>query len=458
MKTDQKTIFITMLRGSLIRNFFRAGLISKLLDRGMRVVILTPNWKDEELFGEFAHPNLFLEPINTNTRKRFTRVLEEFYKGASFNDTVHILYTHRFTGEKNPSKILYPVRMIFMAPLSFFSFAKPLLRWVDFVLNPEREHDYLFKKYKPDVVFNTASRGDYGVLKSARRFRIPSIDMPKSWDNLSKMLFNTKGNYMIVWSPFMKEQAMRLQGYKPEEVVVAGIPQQDVYKHTDRLLSRKDFCARFGFDPEKKIILYGSMGGNSCDEPKFLDIIKRFVDERKLQNVQVLVRPHIGYAGDKERFLRVNEYSGFVVDETDKQSDKFKDRWDTSENHIYHLFNSLYHADVCVNIASTLTFDATAVGRPVINIAFDPGDVMPPYTPTPLWYKTDYKKAFTEVGGTWHVKNEEELLGALTDTLERGMKKEEGMKKIVDRFMYKNDGRASERIAEFLIKLAQYRN
>src|SRR3989344_4162090 len=227
-----KTIFITLIRGSLVRNFFHTGVVAALLEQGIRVVIITQNPHNREIFGGFSHPNLFYEKLDMRP-KRFQRIFEELYKGAVFNRTVHFMYRYRFAGAMVPSAysltVLYMLRLLFLVPLRYLPGAKALVRFADFVVHPERQHEYLFEKYKPDLVFNTSSRGDYGILKSAKRRGIRTIDMPKSWDNPSKVLFNVKADRMIVWSPFMKEQIVRLQGYKPHEVIVTGVPQFDFY-------------------------------------------------------------------------------------------------------------------------------------------------------------------------------------------------------------------------------------
>ena len=450
-----KTIFLTIIRGSLVRNFFHTGVVAALLEKGIRVVIITQNPHNREIFGGFSHPNLFFEHLDTRP-KRFQRIFEELYKGAVFNRTVHFMYRYRFAGAMVPSAysltVLYMLRMLFLVPLRYLPGAKALVRFADFVVHPERQHEYLFEKYKPDVVFNTSSRGDYGVLKSAKRHGIPTIDMPKSWDNPSKVLFNVKADRMIVWSPFMKEQIVRLQGYKPHEVIVTGVPQFDFYARKEGLISREEFCGKFGLNPSKKIILFSSTGGDLCDEAHYVECIRYFIDEGKLQPANVLIRPHVGYKNDAERYARLKGVPYIAIDYTDKQqSEAFKDNWDTSLAHVHNLMNSLHHADVLVNITSTMTLDALAAGTPVINLKFDTRRGLSRHFSTRRLYKTDYGDAVTSAGGTWVVESEREYLSALQDILEKGQTKEQERQKMAAYFMYKNDGMSAERITITLL-------
>ncbi len=447
-----RTIFITLLRGSAIRNLLRTGVIDRLLHNGVRVVLLTPNFEDKELFKEFAHENLAFEPLRMS-EKRYYKILEEVMRGAVFNRTVHFLYRYTLAGQNPPNPLYYIPRMLFVAPLRFIPGFKRFIRFIDLKINPERDHDYLFEKYKPDLVFNTASRGDEGVLKSAKRFGVPTVDMPKTWDNLSKILFNVKADRLLVWSPFMKNQAVRLQGYADDEVEITGVPQFDFYARKDGLMKREEFCEKIGANPEKKIILFSSTGGDMCDEAYFVETIRAYMDEGVIPDATILIRPHVGYKKDAERFSRVRFLRGVIIDTHDKQqSDKFKDNWDTRIDHVHHLVNSLYHADVVVNLASTMTLDATACGTPVINPRFNPPDTSRHYSATRL-YGTDYVDAVRQTGAAWVPQNKEEYKQALYDILVLGKKRSREMQNVVDYFMYKNDGKSAERLADILLKI-----
>ncbi len=128
-----KTLFITISRGSLIRNFFHTGIITGLLQKGYRVVVLTPNYKDQGLFSGFNHPNLLFEPLYISPI-RFEKVMTELLKGAVFNRTVHFLWRYRLGGG-NPRLWLYLPRLVFLAPLRFIPGFKRFIQWVDAKVN-----------------------------------------------------------------------------------------------------------------------------------------------------------------------------------------------------------------------------------------------------------------------------------------------------------------------------------
>ena len=143
-----KTIMMTISRGSLIRNFFHTGVVSTLLRRGLRVIVLTP-YSDDPAFVPYRHQNLIFEPLIESKNLRFNQLFIEIEKGIIFNKTVRARYRYRVAG-RIPSRFYFVLRMFFFAPLSLIPGIKSLFRWFDFHVNPERQHDHLIEKYKPD--------------------------------------------------------------------------------------------------------------------------------------------------------------------------------------------------------------------------------------------------------------------------------------------------------------------
>ena len=175
------------------------------------------------------------------------------------------------------------------------------------------------------------------------------------------------------------------------------------------------------------------------------------MEEGRLEDANILVRPHLGYQGDTERFSSLQGKAGIAIDTSDKQNHALRDHFDTSMNHVYNLYNSLYHADVCVNVASTLSLDAAACGTPVINFNFDAEEGIASESSVKRLFVSDYVKHLMASGGTWLAKSKGEFLEMLQDVLEKGKQKD--IQKMVQTFMYKLDGKSAERIADVLLKI-----
>lgn len=449
-----KTVFITISRGSLIRNFFHSGVVSGLLDDGLRVVVLTPNHKDTSLFSAHAHERLILEPLLSPQQSLIRRILQELMRAVIFNDTVRARFTYRIASGTDPSQWLYVPRVCIFPLLRFFPFMKTLLRFLSLVLDPQREHDYLFNQYRPDLVFSTTPHddADTSVLKGAKRSAVRTISMPKSWDNLSKILFSIKTNQMLVWGGYSKRIACTLQGYSDDEVVITGAPQFDYYANPKHLIPRDIFCSSHNLNPNRPYILYGSSGADMCDESLFIELLREYIDIRGGDKLQVLIRPHIGYKKDADQFARFESDGRFSIDRTERQDARLRDNWDVSTYHLSNLFNSLTHAAVCINVASTLTIDATLCGTPVINVRFDPDATVDKKRRSVLrLFETGYIKDALSIGATWVVCSKKEFHTALDEILRDPSAKQTQREKLIEEFAYRTDGKSAERVVDSLI-------
>ena len=447
-----KTIFITITRGSIIRNYFHTGIIDQLIAAGVRVVALVPFFDNNELLKEFSRENMVYEPLKSPTKIRFESFFIEMFRGLVFNKTVKTYYKYKFLTYE-PNYALYYPRAFFYFLVKIIPGMKRLTRFLDNLINPQTENDYLFEKYRPDLFFSTTphDRADIGVMKSAKRFGVPVVGMPKSWDNLSKTLFPVKLKHMFLWSDYMRNEAFDFQGYLKSETTIVGIPQFDFYTNQSLLVSRDEYFRQHSLVPKKKIILYGSTGAG-FEENCYIELIQSFRERGVLKDVQVVMRPHIGYEGEMKKFTLLEKYRGFVVDQTDKQSANLKDRWDVSMNHVKNLFNSMHHADVCMNIASTLTFDASACGTPVVNVSFDCQKTEYKKSLARI-YETDYFAAVIKIGATYLARNEKEFSESLVASLADKNSKAEQRKRLIDYFVYRVDGKSSERLVSGILAL-----
>src|SRR3989344_4598504 len=349
-----KTLFLVLSRGGLLRTLSESHVIEGLCERDFRVVILTPPSDEQARYAsELEQYSVVFEPLLTPRPLLVRRILQELQRAVVFNDTVQAIYRYTIASKRDPSRILYWPRLYLLPILRFIPYIKPLTRALARAVDPQKEHDALFTKYRPDLVFSTTphDESDAAVLKSALRFGTPSICMPKGWDNLPKILFPVKTDRILVWSPHMKEEAIALQDYATRDVVITGAPQFDFYAHPEHRWSREEFARRHGLDPSKRIILYGSSGADMCDEARFLDLLEEYMAERP--GLQVLIRPHAGYRDDAARFARFAGRPDFRIDRTISQSLTPRSAWDMNPERLANLYNSLTHADVCVNVGST---------------------------------------------------------------------------------------------------------
>src|SRR5207344_2173314 len=169
----------------------------------------------------------------------------------------------------------------------------------------------------------------------------------------NKLLPVRRVNRLIVWNDLMKQQAVDLHGYRPDEVRVAGAPQWDVYFRSPGA-SREAFFARIGADPSRKLITLSTTPRELYSHhDHVVRVLVRAIAAGVCSSAQLLVRLHprddmSAYAAFQGvphvliekpfRITRATSGDGLAVDIT-------------AENQ-QHLADTMRHSDVVVNVAS----------------------------------------------------------------------------------------------------------
>jgi len=131
---------------------------------------------------------------------------------------------------------------------------------------------------------------------------------------------------------------------------------------------------------------------------------------------------------------------------------KTNDSWNPTREDMYGLAELMCYSDVVVNMASTITIDAAAFDTPVVNTAFDGYKEQPYLRSSRRYYDYEHYKRVVDTGGVKISYSLDELIRQIQEYLDNPKLDAEGRARIREEQSYKLDGKASERIAEFLIR------
>lgn len=451
-----KIVMVTISKGLIARNLLQNDFYELLKKHFDKVVILTTASASQRFIDEFKAGNVCIIPLLEARDIFFGKLIANINRYIIYNDGTEMLTGHNFDRRRGISFICWRfkhllLRLIFL-PLSKIKILRRILQKIDYVfLHRETVRHYraLIKKYQPNVVFatNIMDEAEAALLKAARREKVFSLAMAKSWDNLSKKYFRARADTLLVWNQFMLKQAQKLQDYKKDEVAMVGVPQFDYYIDRSRLLSREEFCSRAGLDPKKKIIFFGSEGKLLLTDPDIVGLMRNFIKNGELADAcQVFVRPHWAYTNDRAKFRDFFNVREVVVDGLHCFSSGFSDSWDYSREQMDHFFNSIYHSAVVVNTASTLTLDAIALNRPVILIQFAGHEKPLRYESVANLYTSDYYKEVLSFKAALTVDSAESLRAAIDSCLQNsdilGVERD----RLKQNFFFMVDGQAGKRL------------
>ncbi|MCG2694411.1 CDP-glycerol glycerophosphotransferase family protein, partial [Candidatus Parcubacteria bacterium] len=413
--------------------------------------------KDNDFIKEFGGNNIYFEKLVEPVWSRIDQFLVGWHKALVYNNSTKLRDLYGVPGlgkTEDGSYLKYIVKKIIFWPLSRIRFLKTFFKWLDGVLIKDTYYNEVFDKYKPDIVFSTSVVEDMDVfvLKQARQRGIKIIGMSKSWDNLSKLCSRVKPDKMIVWADYSSSEARRFQNFKDKDIIKCGVPQFDFYKNSEYLMIREEFCKMYNIDPNKKIILFCSEGRNTPYDGEVAEIIANYINEKKLkEDCSLLIRPYFIYPNEEKKFVNIGKISNVTVDDGYKKSVIFKDKWDYSKEQIKKFTNMINYADIIVASLSSITLDAVAFDKPIINITFDGYQTLPYAQSLKRLYMYENYLPIIKSGGVWFTDNKEELLNALNSYLDNHNLLSEGREKLRDYFCYKIDGKSGERVAEAVL-------
>lgn len=345
--------------------------------------------------------------------------------------------------------------------ISLIGAERQLENWLDDWLptyNRSHEARQRLKEDPPAVVVTTGPNRfeEPALIGTAKSLGIPTLAYIHSWDNIStknRMVFKYDG--YLVWSERMKQE---LAHFYPESrncpVYVVGAAQFDVFFQQDLYQTRENFCAAQGLDPGRPIILYALGSPNFLKEHHGAYYMAEKVVSNELGDVQLLVRPHPQF----DNGIEANTLRGFgknvVVQKTGNAGIPLADRFQ-NESQIREWINTFRHADVVVNLSSTVAVDAAIFDRPIVNLDYDPEPGQPNQELIKdinhLW---THFQPIAESGGVWLTKTPAETIEAVRTYLKNPELHRDKRRWIAEYVCGFLDGECGRRMAEAIVDFA----
>jgi hypothetical protein len=315
----------------------------------------------------------------------------------------------------------------------------------------------LFRELKPTLVFNAShvhSAISVQAMQAAQWLGIRTATFLFSWDNLtSQGRIVPPCDHYLVWNDRIGRDLLHIYKgtIKPEQVSVTGTPQFDFHFRPEFAWSRREFCAHVGAEPNRPIVLYTTgMANPMFGEPRIVEGIAQMLRAMPEPRPQLLVRV---YPKDRTgRFDDVKQRNPDVL----FPPVPWEPSWLTPmPGDIPLLTNTLRHADVGINAASTVSLELCMFNKPVVNVGYNPPgmDIRPwDYA---RFYRFDHYRPVVESGAVKVAGSEAEMAAMIADGLAAPTQGSQERQALVDRmFGTTLDGRCGERVADRLIQLA----
>lgn len=475
-----KSIYVLMETGFIMRNLLLGTFATTLADQ-LPITVAVPNPDDPELRNVVTHPNITLAPYLKSGRKppsgwgEFTHFPSIMYRVKQVEKASASiqLQTKLFDGGVESSLRKRMVRSAFLG-IGYSVKAFGLNGWVDDRYLAEistweitQKWREIFLQQRPAALVSTmlthaikhAPSHDLPAVIAAHELGIPVGTLVQSWDNLSSKacVLPTWLDAVWTWSAFMSGE---LQEYHPQvpqnRVSVVGSPQFDFHLSPQILEPRDTFMRKLGLDPAHPMIVIGT--GTAVWLPQEPLIVSELVKVLRahLPDCQILVRLHPKDQGKRwedyqENLTNVRVVLQKTAPEVHMDSGGFIPPLDFYREQV----NTLHHAAVVLNTASTLTVDAAIVDCPIISLGYDIilDDVFPEGRAW-AYNNSVHFGNLVKTGGVRVVRSQAECLTTIERYLEDRTLHQAERRRIVEVAAGTVDGHAGQRLASAVVKLA----
>jgi hypothetical protein len=459
MSQALRHVFVSVPHGTSAGNMLRSGaLLDRMLDSdpSLAIVLLSPMARDPQFVREFERPRVTIldQPAHhpRGLEARLLAIVQASYLSQGQTESVRIrLAEARANGIIRWLALKALIGRVLVQPFTHSGSRYALPDRL--VSHPAMEA--LFDTYRPVLVV-AANPGlvfsEVPLLRTARRRGVRSMAIDSSWDNYTNKLIPVRQvDRLVVWNEIMKQQAVALHGYDPEAIRVAGAPQFDV--HFRQRTPRPDFFERIGADPSRRLIaLTTTPRSLYLHHDHVLRALVAGLQDGRLHNAQVLVRLH-----PRDEFDAYREFADIpnvIVEKPFRSTVTVADGLaiDVMPEHQRHLGDTLCHADVVVNVASTISLEACIFDTPVVNIGFDGPEESPYVTSARRYYSFTHYVNITARNAVRVAASPAELVDAVAAYLANPGLDAEGRKQVVLDQCQFIDGRSAERVTALVLE------
>ena len=238
---------------------------------------------------------------------------------------------------------------------------------------------------------------------------------------------NPIADMFAVYGPWAKE-VLKKFNYPEKRMVITGQPRYDILADAKSVFKKENFYRKFGIGKSAKVVLiatqpFSQRGDSEIFLRNTLKSLRRLKDSKE---IEVIIKPHPVENEGWHRSIAEDECVDAKIL--------------PKESSIYEALNA---CDAMVTVHSTTIIEAMILLKPILTVRL-----------TKAAYETPYAKK----GAVIDVRKREDIAPALRKvlydkaTIER-LKKAE--KTYVYQHAYRQDGHATERVADVLLRLAK---
>ncbi|NQV93131.1 CDP-glycerol glycerophosphotransferase family protein [Candidatus Kaiserbacteria bacterium] len=442
-----KTVFIVISKDIIRRNILDTDFWPEFIkaNSGSNIVLIVEEGSENYYTKNFSAPNVTVRGIKRVVPTFFGSIVL-FMVRTGIRSRSTTTYRRRAYARGSAGLLQTVFKTLISVTIARLNIYKHFVRFLVLLMSTPKAVNDLFDEFKPNLVFAFSmidNDFDIPIMIEAKRRKVRIVGMVRSWDNLNNHgLLAVLPDRILLQNIWLVEIAKKLQAFDPEDlgVILVGLPHYDTYKNPDMYIKpREEFFNSIGLDPKKKLILLGGSDFYYSEDelPKILD---KAIESGEIKSTQVIFRPH------PRSIFSIEDYhlQGLKNIKLDEGAKAFSDT--------EYFINLMVHSDVIINIASTLSIDASVFDTPVICINFDTPDKKLSHFESVhrLYDHFDHYEKLVSSGGVRTPTSPQKLIKDINEYLANPKLDKEGRRKIVEFFVEPFDGKSGERLSKIL--------
>jgi len=330
-------------------------------------------------------------------------------------------------------------------------------------------HDDIFESVRPTLVVAVTPGYDSPLetelLRQARARGIATAVIVRGWDNpTAKGMMAVVPDRFFAWTALMKQELIAYHGVPPDAIEVAGAPYLDFYAPAP-VAPRDQYLRELGLDPRRRTVAFAAKPPASyAGNLEVIAAIATAIRENRLgAPSQLLVRL---YPIDRSRPEEADEvracrelaasFEHIAVSVPAPKVSAKAARESVAE--FGDLRAMLTHADVLVNVFSTMAIEAALHDTPIVTVAFDARSSTPPgrfpVRSVERHASETHNRRLHGYGGIVAARSESELIAAISAYIDNPSRDAAGRRRIVECEAGPNRGSAGTMIGRRLAALA----
>lgn len=254
------------------------------------------------------------------------------------------------------------------------------------------------------------------ALQTAANLQIPQVVAANSWKDIyTKLRVPVAPNSLTVWSRSTARDLLAANPQLPPQcAVVTGSLHLAPFFHSAEPEARAAFCQRYGLDARRPFLCYSAAAPNAVvNEEALVETMMQMLQlTPEQERFQVLLRHNPMESG--ERFAElIGRYPDLKLQKPLWEWNPASDWCCALSNDVRLWRATVFHATANVSIASTVTLEFAAMGKPVVNLCLDLPEPLPKHKSNARFWEADFYQEMRSSGLATPVFSVAEFASAL---------------------------------------------